>query len=326
MEPKDTSLNINSHIFIREPKPTDLPYFEEMATAMHNESARRTFQLNPNLAREQLHMHLEGRARGPLLVAEHECRPIGFISGNFAQFPYSTTQRLCSRFIYVAPTYRGTMAYPRLLRGFEQQADAGGARFVQIGMSGGTNVARLLRLHEKLHYKCVGSNMRLQIVEADSFSQPFECTLKPLHSAEECVPLLAGLLLSSSLPRLPFEASRAMEAIRTLVKPNQTFVYKAVCGERYLGIIAAASDGYLGCDARILRVFLFHIFPIYRSFENLTRLLNALKLMAKERGAAEIMFVTTGAEHPESLDRALKRWGYATLGHTFVKDLENRHE
>ena len=83
---------------------------------------------------------------------------IGFISGIYNEYFFSTKKRVSDLGFYVLPEYRGTRASIRLLKDLEQWALDLGSKDLCLGQTTAVNIEKTQKFYERLGYKTVGFN------------------------------------------------------------------------------------------------------------------------------------------------------------------------
>jgi GNAT superfamily N-acetyltransferase len=145
----------------------DLEQVVQLFESMHAESWYKDLDFDPVKIRDLLLRVSLSRFGmfGQLLC--HDDTPVGFLFGALEQHYFGNDWFAADFGLYVAPAYRGTLMFRRLIRNFEAWAYDVGASEILMGVSSGISDRRVVRLYEHmgyakgayaLHKKCIARN------------------------------------------------------------------------------------------------------------------------------------------------------------------------
>lgn len=83
---------------------------------------------------------------------------IGFISGMYNEYFFSSKKKVSDLGFYVLPEFRGTRASIRLIKELENWAVKLGSEDLALGQTTAVNMEKTQKFYEKLGYKTVGFN------------------------------------------------------------------------------------------------------------------------------------------------------------------------
>lgn len=144
---------------IRDATADDIPALLDLGQQMHAESPAFSGTAFVPAKLEYLAGSLLQMPGGILLVAELSGRPVGFMAGLVSEHWITDARQAADLALYVAPEARGGMTAVRLVRAFEQRAQAWGATELVPGVSAGIDNELAVKLYERLGYTRRGIGM-----------------------------------------------------------------------------------------------------------------------------------------------------------------------
>jgi L-amino acid N-acyltransferase YncA len=143
-------------MIIRDANIDDVVILIELGKILHNESDRyRNIKFSEEKA-FQVISNLINMDNGIVVVAEDHNGIVGMIGGMVGEHFFSHDLYACEFSVYVHPNKRGAMASVRMIKEFERQAIALGAKEMVLGISTDIDVDRTSKLYGKLGYKQYG--------------------------------------------------------------------------------------------------------------------------------------------------------------------------
>lgn len=122
-------------MIIRQADAHDLPVLLQMAAAMHAESpAYNSIEFDKAMTECFLEFVVEGDDYIKL-VAEKDGQIIGALLGHISCFFFSPKKRACDIAFYIYPAHRGSMAAPKLISAYENEAQGRGCGHSYLGVS-----------------------------------------------------------------------------------------------------------------------------------------------------------------------------------------------
>jgi GNAT superfamily N-acetyltransferase len=97
------------------------------------------------------------------LVAEHGEALVGMLGGYLTDYFFCNEKLACDLALFVEPEHRGSSAAARLIQGFRQWAEAGGAREICLGVSTNIGTAGIDRFYRSLGFTPVGGLYKLRL-------------------------------------------------------------------------------------------------------------------------------------------------------------------
>lgn len=87
-----------------------------------------------------------------------ESKLIGFISGIYHEYFFSSKKKVSDLGFYILPGHRGSRASLRLLKELEDWSKSFGVEDLYLGQTTAVNVEKTQKFYERLGYKTVGFN------------------------------------------------------------------------------------------------------------------------------------------------------------------------
>ena len=144
----------------RKARAEDTPQLLEMAAAMHAESPR--FQhlgYSEEKMYDVIQRLLAENIGGIVTIDAENGRLAGMFGFLIVEYFFSFEKVATDLGIYVRPEFRGTSAFPRMLRMFEDWTDQLGVADKQVSVTTGVNTERVVRAFERLGYSHYGEVM-----------------------------------------------------------------------------------------------------------------------------------------------------------------------
>jgi GNAT superfamily N-acetyltransferase len=309
-------------IHIRTALP-DEPGLSDLAVTMHLESERRHLTWAPDEFAQEVVYHATQPSTHCGFVAESAGRAVGFIGGCVKRFDFSTQSRLCSTFIYVSPDFRGSTAFPKLLRAFESWAVSHAVPYVEIGMSGGVNTKRLQLMFAKIGYQWIGNVLayRAQLYAPNAMPTSLNSRHVPAAKASHWEAAFRAAHGRSALAAVPFDAVSYRNTFEALATSRSARIYELLEGDRVIGVYGMRLQKITMCKAIALKcVFTLGSKDQPASKPDLLRAVcEKLPEYQAACGAQELFWLTSGTHNPRATERALRSVGFHSLGGTFIK-------
>jgi len=83
---------------------------------------------------------------------------IGFITGMYHEYFFSSNKKVSDLGFYILPEYRGSRASIKLLKELENWAQSFGVEDLYLGQTTAVNIEKTQKFYERLGYKTVGFN------------------------------------------------------------------------------------------------------------------------------------------------------------------------
>ncbi len=134
-----------------------------MGARMHAESAYSFLPYDCDKVRRLILSYVENAETQCGLVAEEDGRPVGMLAGYITDYFFCDEKVACDYLVFIDLPYRGGTGAARLIHGFQQWAEARGAREVCLGVSTDVDSVATGRFYEKLGFRRVGGVFKLRL-------------------------------------------------------------------------------------------------------------------------------------------------------------------
>lgn len=146
---------------IRKAEIADVPALLVMCASMHQESPRyRRMAFSEQKVSGLVEQLIAGRLPGGVLVAEAGGQLVGVLAFVVTEHFFTTDKIAADLGVYVKPEHRGTPAFARLVRAFEQAAGEQGVVEKTLGVSTGIHTEQTAGALERLGYERCSVGLR----------------------------------------------------------------------------------------------------------------------------------------------------------------------
>ena len=135
----------------------------QLGTAMHAEGDYSSVPFDNELAAQYIFDRVIKDGSGFGVIAYDGDKPVGLIAGGVANFFFSPATYAYDHVWYVLPEYRGSRTALRLLKMFESWSKAQGCVSLCMGVSTGIASEKTGRMFERLGFRHVGGNYRMDL-------------------------------------------------------------------------------------------------------------------------------------------------------------------